>query len=166
MGLTPVGVDTFLWGILSLIIRLPKTHNCVRWEDFSFKFFWLKRTFCLCLLHLNLTMTQFCFFKQLHEWSCSGITLTPVKQKALPTFSSKVFSQKFSGTVFVSIISVLWYWELLQYFFPVELFFELWKNYSGITDSWCLQFWIYLIVFPHKTIEFFNEIRKFWQPIQ
>ena len=66
--------------ILSLIKSLPENRNCDR---LPFKFFLLKRTFYLCLRHLNLTMTRFRFFKRRHECSCSGVTLTPVRDKAL-----------------------------------------------------------------------------------
>ena len=71
----------FSWDILSLIKSLPENRNCVRSEDLSFKFFWLKRTFCLCLRHLDLTMIRFRFLKWWHECSCSGVTLTPVHSK-------------------------------------------------------------------------------------
>ena len=81
----------FSWGLLSIINSLPTNRNCVRSEHLSFKSFRLKRTFCLCLQNFNLKMTRSRFSKPWHEWSCSGVTLTWVKDKALQTFSSKHF---------------------------------------------------------------------------
>ena len=113
----------FLWDIFSLTKSLPENHNSDRSKDLSFKFFQLKRTFCLCFRHLNLTMTRFRFFKWWHESSCSGVTLAPVRDKALKSFSSKISSSRLSGTEFISIVSFCNIENLSPHSFPAELFF-------------------------------------------
>ena len=95
----------FSWDILSLIKGLPENHNCYRSEDLSFKCFWFKRTFCLCLRHLNLTMTRFVFFRRWLECSCSGTTLTPVRDKVLPPKFYPPFPQTFWNRVYFKCFS-------------------------------------------------------------
>ena len=73
----------FSWDILSLVKNLLENCNSVRLEDLSYKFFWSKRTFGLCLQQVNLIMTWFRIFKRWNKCSCSGVTLTPVRDKAL-----------------------------------------------------------------------------------
>ena len=69
----------------------PRTVIVLGLKNFYFKFFRLKKTFCLCLRHLNLTMTQFHFFKWYHQCSFSRVT---VKYK-LGTKFCKHFALKF-----------------------------------------------------------------------
>ena len=121
----------FSWDILSPIRSLPETHNCDRSEDLSFKFFRLERTFYLCVRHLNLTMTWLRFSKRWHECSCSGVTLAPVRDKALQIFSFKISSYKLSGTGFISIVSFLWYWEFVIAFL---------SSWIILCNRWLLQF--------------------------
>ena len=121
----------FSWDILSIIKSLPENRNCDRSEDLPFKFFRLNRTFYLCLRHLNLTMTGFRFLKQWHECSCSGVTLTPARDKALQTSSSKISSPRLSGTGFISIVSLLWFWEFITAFL---------SSWTILCNRWLLQF--------------------------
>ena len=155
----------FSWGLLSFINNLPANRNCVRSEHLPFKSFQLKRTFCLCLQNFNLKMTQSRFSKRWHEWSCSGVTLTWVKDKALQTFSSKILSPRYSGTGFILSASLLWNWQFVAAFL---------SNWIILCNKCELQFLDNcnseqtLSYFDTKSFvsKFFSEIWKFWWHIR
>ena len=65
------------------------------------------------------------------KWRCSGVILTPVRGKALQTFSSKVLSRRPSETGFISIFSLLWYRRFVTAF----LF-----SWIILCNKWELQF--------------------------
>ena len=154
----------FSWDILSLIKSLLENRNCDRSEDLSFTFFQLKRIFCLCLRHLNLTMTRFRFSKWWHECSCSEVTLTPVRDKSLQTFSSKISSPRLSGIGLFQLFLFCDIENLSPHSFPAESFFVIDDYYNFVISAilsrlshiltqnrWTFQ-WVLKVLMTHTII--------------
>ena len=119
-----------MWDILSLIKNLPEKRNYVRSEDLSFKMFGLKRAFCLCLWHLNLTVTWLHFFKWWHEYSCSGVTLTQVSTKLLKHSPPKFHPQDLLEQVLFQVFLFCDIENLPLHSFPAKLSFVTDDYYS------------------------------------
>ena len=93
--------------MLTLINNDRPNWKASRSSPFDFNTFCLKITLFLCFLFLNLIITLSYFFILLQASRSSGLTLVPVKDRALQTFSSKSTLLIELGTGFITSISLL-----------------------------------------------------------
>ena len=100
------------WDILSLTKTLPENFRFLSSWDLLPRFLHLYMTEFFCLQHLNLTITLSDLFIRWQACKSFGTTFTPVNDKALQMFSSKISSVISAGTAFNSIVSLL-YWEFV-----------------------------------------------------
>ena len=99
----------------------------------SSKFFGLKGTFCLCLLHFSLRITWF-FFKQWHCWSSSGVTWHQLERELCKHFLPKYLPQ---NSLEQELFWLFFYGteNQLKHFSPAELFFALNEHWSFLLSA-------------------------------